>query len=41
VAGRLDEMLLGIDGVGRDLEFRNNIAAPTIRFRELTVGGSS
>lgn len=41
VAGKLDEMLMGIDGVGRDLEFRNNIAAPSIRFRELTVGGSS
>jgi PmbA protein len=41
VAGKLDEMLLGIDGVGRDLEFRSNIASPTIRFRELTVGGSA
>ena len=41
VAGKLDEMLLGIDGVGRDLEFRNNIASPSIRFKELTVGGSS
>jgi PmbA protein len=41
VAGKLDEMLTGIDGVGRDLEFRSNIASPTIRFRELTVGGSA
>jgi PmbA protein len=41
VAGRLDEMLLGIDGVGRDLEFRSNVVSPTIRFRELTVGGSA
>jgi PmbA protein len=39
VAGRLDEMLLGIDAVGRDLDFRNNVASPTIRFKELTVGG--
>ncbi len=39
VAGRLDEMLLGIDAVGRDLEFRDNVASPAIRFKELTVGG--
>jgi len=41
VAGRLDEMLLGIDGVGRDLEFRSNVASPTIRFRALTVAGGA
>ncbi|HXF59298.1 MAG TPA: TldD/PmbA family protein [Candidatus Saccharimonadales bacterium] len=41
VGGRLDEMLLGIDGVGRDLEFRSNVSSPTIRFKELTVGGSA
>ncbi len=41
VAGRLDEMLLGIDAVGRDLEFRNNVASPTIRFKALTVGGGA
>ena len=41
VGGRLDEMLLGIDGVGRDLEFRNNVSAPTIRFKQLTVGGAA
>jgi len=41
VGGRLDEMLLGIDGVGRDLEFRNNVTAPSIRFKQMTVGGSA
>ncbi len=41
VAGRLDEMLLGITGVGRDLEFRSNVASPAIRFKELTVGGAA
>lgn len=41
VGGRLDEMLLGIDGVGRDLEFRNNVSAPTIRFKQLVVGGAA
>jgi PmbA protein len=39
VAGKLDEMLLGIDAVGKDLDFRSNIASPTIRFKELTIGG--
>ncbi len=39
VAGRLDEMLLGVDGVGRDLEFRSNVASPSIRFKQLTVAG--
>ena len=41
VGGRLDEMLMGIDGVGRDLEFRNNVTAPTIRFKQLVVGGAA
>ena len=41
VAGRLDEMLLGIDSVGRDLEFRSNVASPSLRFKELTVGGGA
>ena len=39
VAGRITDMLLGIDAVGRDLEFRTTFAAPTIRFKELTIGG--
>ena len=39
VAGHLLEMLQGIDAVGNDLAFRGNTAAPTIRFRELTVSG--
>jgi len=39
VAGKLDEMLLGIDAVGRDLDFRATVASPTIRFKELTIGG--
>ena len=37
ISGNLRDMLLGIDGVGKDLEFRNNVASPTLRFRELTV----
>ena len=41
VSGRLDEMLLAIDGVGKDLDFRANVASPTIRFRELSVAGAA
>jgi PmbA protein len=40
VAGRLDDMLQGIDAVGNRLEFRDRIAAPAIRFRELTLAGA-
>ena len=40
VAGRLDDMLLGIDAVGNRLEFRDRVASPALRFRELTIGGA-
>lgn len=40
VAGRLDEMLLGIDAVGKDIEYRSEISSPSIRFRQLTIAGS-
>lgn len=39
VAGRLDDMLLGIDAVGNHLEFHDRIASPALRFRELTIAG--
>lgn len=39
VSGSLLEMLAGLDAVGDDLEFRGAIAAPTLRFAELTVSG--
>jgi PmbA protein len=39
IAGNLKEMLMGLDGVGADLEFRGLTAAPTLRFQEMTVGG--
>ena len=39
VAGRLDDMLLGIDVVGNHLEFHDRIASPALRFRELTIAG--
>jgi len=40
IAGDLRAMLLGVDGVADDLEFRAECAAPTIRIARMTVSGS-
>jgi hypothetical protein len=32
-------MLLGVEEVGNDLEFRGSVAAPTLKIGEMTVGG--
>jgi PmbA protein len=39
IAGTLQEMLMGLEAVGSDLEFRGSIAAPTLKIGEMTVGG--
>ena len=39
IAGNLREMLLGLEALGSDLEFRRSISAPTIKIGEMTVGG--
>jgi PmbA protein len=39
IAGNLKDMLLGIDAIGSDLEFRGSMAAPTLKIGEMTVGG--
>jgi PmbA protein len=39
VAGNLKQMLLDVDAVGSDLEFRSSVAAPTLRVARMTVGG--
>ena len=39
MAGNLKEMLMGIDGVASNLEFRGAIASPTIRIAEMTISG--
>jgi PmbA protein len=39
IAGNLREMLLGIECVGADLEFRASMASPTLKIGEMTVGG--
>ena len=32
-------MLMGIEAIGSDLEFRGSVAAPTLLIREMTVSG--
>jgi PmbA protein len=39
IAGNLKDMLLGIEVIGSDLEFRGSMAAPTLKIGEMTVGG--
>jgi len=39
IAGNLKDMLMGIEAVGTDLEFRGSLAAPTIKIGEMTVAG--
>jgi PmbA protein len=39
IAVNLAEMLLGLEAIGSDLEFRGSVAAPTLKIGEMTVGG--
>ena len=39
IAGNLKDMLMGIEAVGSDLEFRGSLTAPTIKIGEMTVAG--
>jgi PmbA protein len=39
IAGNLQDMLMNLDAVGSDLEFRGSMAAPTLKIGEMTVGG--
>jgi PmbA protein len=39
IAGNLKDMLMGLETVGSDLEFRGSTAAPTLLIPEMTVGG--
>ncbi len=39
IAGNLRDMLMGIEAIGGDLEFRGSMAAPTLKIGEMTVGG--
>ena len=40
IAGNLKQMLLDVDAVGNDLEFRGSTASPTLRIKRMTVSGS-
>jgi PmbA protein len=39
IAGNLKDMLMGLEVIGSDLEFRGSSAAPTLKIGEMTVGG--
>ncbi len=39
IAGNLNHMLMDVEAIGSDLEFRGSTAAPTLLIREMTVGG--
>ena len=39
IAGNLAQMWQDIEMIGSDLEFRGPVAAPTLKIREMTVGG--
>ena len=39
IASTLQRMLMELEGVGSDLEFRGSLASPTILIGEMTVSG--
>ena len=39
IAGNLKSMLMDVDAVGSDLDFRGSVAAPTLRVKKMTVSG--
>ena len=39
IAGNLKQMFQDIESIGNDLAFRGKLASPTIRIREMMVGG--
>ncbi len=39
IAGNLKQMLMEVEQIGSDLDFRGSIAAPTILIREMTISG--
>jgi PmbA protein len=40
IAGNLKQMLMDLEAVGSDLDFRGSIASPTLLIREMTVAGN-
>jgi PmbA protein len=39
IAATLQQMLMDVEAVGSDLEFRGSVAAPTLLIREMTISG--
>jgi PmbA protein len=39
IAGNLNDMLMGLEAIGTDLEFRGSVASPTLKIGEMTIGG--
>ncbi len=39
IAGNLKQMLVDVDAVGNDLEWRGSVACPTLRIRRMTISG--
>jgi PmbA protein len=39
IAGNLRDMLMNVESVASDLEFRGSLASPTLKIGEMTVGG--
>ena len=39
IAGNLRDMLMNVEAIGRDLEFRTSLSCPTLKIGEMTVGG--
>lgn len=39
IAGTLQQMLLGLEGIANDLEFRGSVASPTVLIGEMTISG--
>lgn len=40
IAGNMKDILMGIEAVADDLEFRGSVATPTLLVREMTISGS-
>jgi PmbA protein len=40
IAATLQEMLMGLEQIGSDLEFRSSVSSPTLLIAEMTVSGS-
>jgi PmbA protein len=39
IAGNLKDMLMNVEAVANDLEFRGSVASPTLLIRDMTISG--